>query len=59
MHIAEELLKTWTSRMASDDLCMTEDLSPEVQIGELKSCVDEFGPKMQNNRWIQTLLDSL
>ncbi|KAI0264715.1 muts domain V-domain-containing protein [Gloeopeniophorella convolvens] len=66
VQIVEELLKAWTSRSSSDvptadgeDVVMSDDLSPEAQLQELKACFSEHQPKLEGNAWVQNLLASL
>jgi DNA mismatch repair protein MSH2 len=66
VQIVEEFLKTWTSRTSSDataadgeDIVMTDDLSPETQLDELKSCFSEYQKRIESNPWVQNLLASL
>jgi len=58
IRIVEELLRAWTSDKDGDDVVMSDDLSPEAQLEELKRCVDEFRPRIETNEWLQSLLTS-
>jgi DNA mismatch repair protein MSH2 len=59
--MVEELLKTWVSRPAADDedVVMSDDLSPEAQLAELKRCISAYQERIENNPWVQSLLTSL
>ncbi len=61
VQIVEELLKTWASRTpsADEDVVMSDDLSPEAQLAELKNCFSAYQERMDNNPWVQSLLASL
>ncbi|KAF8480131.1 DNA mismatch repair protein [Russula ochroleuca] len=63
VQIVEELLKTWASRTPSaaqdEDVVMSDDLSPEAQLAELKDCFSTYQGRMDNNPWVQSLLASL
>lgn len=64
--IVEQLLTTWASRTSpgvqdGEDVVMEEDsdASAEIQLAELKACVEEFRPQVEGNLWVQRLLASL
>ncbi|KAF9493768.1 DNA mismatch repair protein [Pleurotus eryngii] len=61
--IVEELLRTWASkasRSSTDaDVDMDDEVSTETQLDELRQCVELFGPQLEQNPWIQSLLGSL
>lgn len=63
VQIVEELLKTWASQTPSaahdEDVVMSDDLSPEAQLAELKNCFSAYQEKIDNNPWVQSLLASL
>ena len=62
VQIVEELLKTWASRAPAandEDVVMADDLSPEAQLAELKSCFSAYQERLENNAWVQSLLASL
>ncbi|KAH9974037.1 DNA mismatch repair protein [Lactifluus volemus] len=65
VQIVEELLKAWASRSSDvsgadgEDIVMTDDLSPEDRLNELKSCFSEYQQRLDNNPWVQNLLASL
>ena len=60
IRIVEDLLRKWAQSTSSDgeDVVM-EDISPEVQLEELRRCVEEFRPQIQRNAWVQSLITSL
>ncbi|ETW75892.1 hypothetical protein HETIRDRAFT_152464 [Heterobasidion irregulare TC 32-1] len=63
--IVEDLLKTWASRTSSssmddgEDVIMSDELSPQAQLEELKTCFAEIQPRIDGNPWVQSLLASL
>ena len=63
--IVEGLLKTWASRTSSssmdddEDVIMSDELSPQAQLEELKTCFAEIQPRIDGNPWVQSLLASL
>jgi hypothetical protein len=60
--VVEDLLRTWTSATSEqdgDDIVMTDILSPEVQLEELKKCVQDFRPQIENNPWLRSLITAL
>ena len=66
VQIVEELLKTWASRsplepsaVDGEDIVMSDDLSPEAQLDELKSCFSEYQQRIESNPWVQNILASL
>jgi DNA mismatch repair protein MSH2 len=63
VQIIEEFLKSWVSRVPSavddEDVAMSDDLTPEAQLAELKSCFSAYQQKIQDNPWVQSLLTSL
>jgi DNA mismatch repair protein MSH2 len=58
IQIVEELLRAWASDQDGDDIVMSDDLSPEAQLEELKRCMDGFRPRIETNDWLQSLLTS-
>lgn len=63
--LIEQLLRTWASKVSNDD---GEDVdmdageyddSPEAQVEELRKCVEEFRPQIEDNQWVQRVLASL
>ena len=63
--LIEQLLRTWASKVSNDD---SEDVdmdageyddSPEAQVEELRKCVEEFRPQIEDNQWVQRVLASL
>jgi DNA mismatch repair protein MSH2 len=62
VQIVEELLKTWASRTSTaddEDVVMSDDLSSEAQLAELKRCFSTYQEKIESNPWVQSLLASL
>jgi DNA mismatch repair protein MSH2 len=63
VQIVEELLKTWASQTPSaaqdEDVVMSDDLSPEAQLAELKNCFSAYQERIDSNPWVQSLLASL
>ena len=60
--VVQELLQTWSSRIPDydgEDIVMADDLSPNAQLAELKKCVEEFRPRIENNQWLQSIISSL
>jgi DNA mismatch repair protein MSH2 len=37
---------------------MMDDVSQEAQLAELRQCVEEFRPRIEQNAWVQSLLTS-
>lgn len=59
----EEFLRTWSSRgpiRDGDDIIMVGDDSQdsESQIMELRSCLEEFRPRIEKNQWLRSVLTS-
>jgi len=62
VQIVKELMHEWASRTSCDgsgDALMSDDLSPDTQLTELRRCVEDFEPRITNNEWLQTLFASL
>ncbi|TFK49468.1 DNA mismatch repair protein [Heliocybe sulcata] len=61
--IVEDLMRTWASRVPDEldgeDVVMSDSPLPELQLAELKKCVQEFQPQIQANPWVQHLLATL
>ncbi|KZT28144.1 DNA mismatch repair protein [Neolentinus lepideus HHB14362 ss-1] len=61
--IVEDLMRTWASRIPDEldgeDAVMSDNPLPELQLEELKRCVQEFQPQIQANPWVQHLLATL
>ena len=62
--LVEELLRTWASRTTAHDgedvvMADDEDDSPEAQLAELRQCVEQFRPQLEQNLWAQRLLETL
>jgi len=58
VHIVEDLLRAWASGDDGDDVLMSDDMSPEGQVEELRRCVERFRPRIESNEWLQSLLTS-
>jgi DNA mismatch repair protein MSH2 len=62
VQVVEELLKTWASgtpAVDDEDVVMSDDLSPEAQLAELKRCFSTYQERIESNPWVQSLLASL
>ncbi|KAI0058620.1 DNA mismatch repair protein [Artomyces pyxidatus] len=67
LQIIEQLLSRWSARMTApmviddegEDVVMSDDLSPQAQLEELKACFAEFQPRIDGNQYVQQLLSSL
>jgi DNA mismatch repair protein MSH2 len=60
--IMEEVFRSWaTPNKDGEDVVMGEadDDDPEQQLEKLKACMQTFAPRIQNNPWIQSVLNSL
>lgn len=60
--IMEELLRTWSSQdpqKDGEDIVMSDDLSPEAQLDQLRQCVNSFRPQIENNEWLRSVINSL
>ncbi|KAG5637197.1 hypothetical protein H0H81_005410 [Sphagnurus paluster] len=61
LKIMEEFLHKWSSQTYGDgeDVIMSEgDDDPEAQVQQLRKCMDEFRPRIENNAWLQSVLSS-
>jgi len=61
MQIVEDVLRTWASRTAASQDAMDVDgegggLDVEDELVALRSCFEEFKPKTEGNKWVQTML---
>ena len=60
----EEFLRAWSSRSPDkdgDDIIMVgddDDQNSESQVMELRSCLQEFRPRIEKNQWLQSVLTS-
>jgi len=59
-----DFLQKWSSEHSAndaidEDVVMTDDISPEEQLAELKRCFEEFRPDIERNGWCQSVLASL
>jgi DNA mismatch repair protein MSH2 len=63
IEIMEEFLRTWSSRgpvKDGEDIVMTSDdaQDSESRVGELRSCLEKFRPRIEKNLWLQSVLTS-
>lgn len=63
MQIIEDMLRTWTSCTAASQDAMDVDgeddeLDVEAELASLRSCFEEFRPKTEGNKWVQTMLQA-
>ena len=63
MQIVEDVLRTWTSRTATSQDAMDVDEEGggsdiEAELAALHSCFEEFKPKTEGNKWVQTMLQA-
>jgi DNA mismatch repair protein MSH2 len=61
MQIVEDMLRTWTSRTAASQDAMDVDegdggFNVDAELVALRSCFEEFKPKIDGNTWVQTML---
>ena len=61
MRIVEDVLRTWTSRATTSQDAMEVDeedggFDVEAELAALRSCFEEFKPKTEGNKWVQTML---
>lgn len=61
MQIVEDLLRKWTESIpgTDDEDVVMEDVSAEVQLEELRRCVEAFRPRIEGNAWVQSMISSL
>ncbi|KAI0937540.1 hypothetical protein AcV7_003542 [Taiwanofungus camphoratus] len=61
--IIEELLRDWASHISGqdgEDIVMSDEaLSPADQLEQLKTCINQFQPRIEGNQWVQSVLNSL
>ena len=58
--IMENILKTWSSNAPdSEDVSMDDQGDVEQQLGDLRKCVEEFKPQIEQNKWLQSVIISL
>jgi len=63
MGIVEDVLRAWTSRTAASQDAMDVDeeggeFDVEAELVALRSCFEEFKPKTESNKWVQTVLQA-
>ncbi|KAF8634825.1 hypothetical protein AX17_004076 [Amanita inopinata Kibby_2008] len=60
VRIMEEVLRTWASRC--DDVENSEDISmehePIAELSELRKTIEDFGPQIEKNEWLKSVLTS-
>jgi len=59
-----DFLRKWMSQSPADDgtngdIVMTDDISLEDQLSELRQCYEEFRPQVEKNEWCQSVLAAL
>ncbi|KAG6841000.1 hypothetical protein C0991_002780 [Blastosporella zonata] len=62
LKIMEDFLRTWSTQPSSqdEDVVMADgDEDADSQLRELRQCMEAFRPRIENNRWLQTVLSSL
>ena len=64
MQIVEDMLRTWTSRTVDSQDAMDVDeegggFDADAELAALRSCFEEFKPKIDGNTWVQTMLQAL
>lgn len=58
--IVEDFLRSWTTPTDGEDVVMDlEEISPELQLAQLKAHVDKYLPQIESNPWLQALLTTL
>ena len=63
MQIVEDMLRTWSSRTVASQDAMDIDeegggLDVDAELAALRSCFEEFKPKIDGNAWVQTILQA-
>ena len=63
MQIVEDMLRAWTSRTAASQDAMDVDgedaeFDAEAELAALRTCFEEFKPKTEGNKWVQTMLQA-
>ncbi|KAG6809946.1 hypothetical protein H0H92_013995 [Tricholoma furcatifolium] len=63
LQIMEDFLRTWSAQPSDidgEDIIMGGgDEDAEAQLQQLQKCLAEFRPRIENNRWLQSVLTSL
>ncbi|KAG6876663.1 hypothetical protein C0993_001408 [Termitomyces sp. T159_Od127] len=63
LQIMEDFLRTWSSQPSvndDEDVVMTDvDQDADVQLQDLRKCLEEFRPRIEKNPWLQSVLSSL
>lgn len=63
MQIVEDMLRTWTSRIDASQDTMDVDkecggFDVDAELAALRNCFEEFKPKIDENTWVQTMLQA-
>jgi len=64
LQVIEDFLRAWSSQTSSgdgdEDIVMADaDEDPETQLQDLRRCMESFRPRIEKNRWLQSVLGSL
>ncbi|KAF8067657.1 DNA mismatch repair protein [Lyophyllum atratum] len=63
LQVMEDFLRAWSSQTSvgdGEDVVMVDaDEDPEAQLQELRKCMEDFRPRIEKNRWLQSVLGSL
>lgn len=62
LQVMEEFLRAWSAQQDStdgEDVIMADEEDPEANLEKLKKCMEQFRPRIENNRWLQSVLSSL
>lgn len=63
IQVMEEFFHAWSSQETTDgeDVIMAGTDSQEIQARtrDLQKCLEQFRPRIENNRWLQSVLSSL
>ena len=57
----ETFFKNWSSKRqdSGEDVDMEGGTTIESQINELKGCLEELRPAIENNAWLQSVIKAL
>ena len=63
MQIVEDVLRAWTSRTSAPQDAMDVDgegdgFDVEAELAALRSCFEESKPRIEGNKWVQTMLQA-
>ncbi|KAG6879842.1 hypothetical protein C0992_010800 [Termitomyces sp. T32_za158] len=63
LQIMEDFLRTWSSHPSvnhGEDVVMADvDQDADVELQDLRKCLESFRPRIEKNRWLQSVLLSL